>query len=161
MYVMTTANTNLKCHIKNHHSDIWNDNAVKYGWKNLDSQASTKSIASHGTPHEEFDIEKFHQRLVNFIIADNQVRPFCAPNGISFSLLITSGHQHDWMPRVQEPPLAPVERSTRLYDPSSNQSMSNDPGGQGSLLWSPKVWPCCESQFLISFPLLISLSRTL
>jgi replication initiation and membrane attachment protein DnaB len=75
---MSTANTNLKRHIKTRHIEIWNENAGKYGWKNLDSQASTKSVASLDTPREEFDVEKFHQRLVNFIVADDQVRPFCA-----------------------------------------------------------------------------------
>lgn len=75
---MSTANTNLKRHIRNCHSELWHANAPKHGWKNLDSQVSTQSLASQGIPREEFDVERFHQRIVSFIVADDQVSEFCA-----------------------------------------------------------------------------------
>jgi hypothetical protein len=81
---MSTGNTNLKRHIRTYHRALWDANAGKNGWKNLDSQVSTKSVASQGRPREEFDVEKFHQRLVHFIVADDQVSLFYAPNCVSF-----------------------------------------------------------------------------
>jgi hypothetical protein len=72
-YAMSTGNTNLKRHIRNCHSELWHANAPKYGWKNLDLQVSTQSIVSQGKLCEEFDVEKFHEHVVSFIVADNQV----------------------------------------------------------------------------------------
>jgi hypothetical protein len=73
---MTTANSNLKQHIRNFHRELWLANAQKNGWKNLDSQVSTQSVALQGKPHEEFDVDKFHQHIVRFIVADDQVSQF-------------------------------------------------------------------------------------
>jgi hypothetical protein len=76
---MTTANTNLKQHIKKFHRDLWLANAQKNRWKNLDSQVSTQSVASQGRPREEFDVDKFHQYILKFIVVDDQVSQICAP----------------------------------------------------------------------------------
>lgn len=85
MYARTTVTSNLKWHIRALHHDLWNANAEKNGWKNLDSQVSTKSIELCDGPREEFNVENFHQWLVNFIIVDDQVSPFCTLNGVSVS----------------------------------------------------------------------------
>ncbi|KAN0136340.1 hypothetical protein V8E53_005708 [Lactarius tabidus] len=70
---MTTANTNLKQHIKKFHRDLWLASAQKNRWKNLDSQVSTQSVASQGRPREEFDVDKLHQYIVKFIVVDDQL----------------------------------------------------------------------------------------
>jgi hypothetical protein len=81
-YVKSTVSSNLLWHIKALHCDLWDANTAKYGWKNLDS---TKSIVkSQGGPHEEFNMEKFHQWLVNFIVVDDQVGPFCSSDVLVF-----------------------------------------------------------------------------
>jgi hypothetical protein len=73
---MTTANSNLKRHIRNFHRELWLTNTQKNGWKNLHSQVSTQSVALQGKPCEEFDVDKFHPHIVRFIVADNQVSQF-------------------------------------------------------------------------------------
>ena len=86
-YAMSTGTSNLLRHIKAQHMDVWHAKAKVHGWKNLDSQTSTNAasnIASLGRVREEFDVEKFHEQLAKFIVADDQVSQFCAPN-ISFS----------------------------------------------------------------------------
>lgn len=101
---MSTGNTNLKHHIRNFHRELWHTNAKENGWKNLDSQVST-TVALQGRPQEEFDVEKFHKCLVCFIVVDNQVSLFCAPNCIIFShCFIAPGHQCNRMPGVPGSP---------------------------------------------------------
>jgi hypothetical protein len=75
VYGAKTGSSNLKRHIMALHCDVWDENAQYNGWT-LDLQ-STKSVEWQDRPREEFDVGKFHQWLVDFIVADDHISPFC------------------------------------------------------------------------------------
>src|ERR1700677_4043861 len=82
VYGPKTVSSNLKRHIMNLHRDVWEENAADNGWT-VESQ-STKSVEQRDRPREEFDVGRFHQRLLDFIVMDDQVRPFFDFNDFGF-----------------------------------------------------------------------------
>jgi|ERR1700761_2909474 hypothetical protein len=82
-YAPGNSSTTLRKHIERDHYSEW----AAHGWDKI--YASGKSRGSDapsmegGTVRDEFNEESFRTRLVNFIVADDQVCLF-APNGIAF-----------------------------------------------------------------------------
>ena len=143
-YAQSTANGNLLYHIKALHRDVWRANAKEHGWKDIDSasQASSKSLAvEQSRPPEKFNLEAFHEHLVRFVVADDQVSLVYAPI-IVFSLLISPGHQHYRMPGVPESSPTFTKRSSRYHDSPSLQTPPNDFGCLEELFRKPKERPC-------------------
>ena len=76
-----TSNTSLRPHIERHHLDLFLQLAKENGWKillpGLVSQARSEatSAATSGSAERrtQFDESTFHQHLLNFIVADDQV----------------------------------------------------------------------------------------
>src|SRR5215471_13864468 len=84
-YLKKSLNTTLHPHIEKFHLDLYSCLAKENGWKislpglisQAQSQASEAASQQDGWP-DKFDTETFHQQLLNFIIADDQVRfHFC------------------------------------------------------------------------------------
>jgi hypothetical protein len=80
-YSPNTSNTSLRPHIQKHHLDLFLRLAKEKGWtiqlpglvSQSRSQAANEAAASQVRQPEKFDEKTFHQHLVNFIIADDQV----------------------------------------------------------------------------------------
>ena len=76
------SNTSLCPHIEKHHRKLYLGLAKANGWKVLlpglvsqaQSRATSVASASEVGPLVEIDEQKFHQHLLYFIIADDQVR---------------------------------------------------------------------------------------
>ena len=82
-YAGSTGTSNLRRHIRTLHRNLWEENTEQNGWKDLD-ELSTNSSEQH-RPREEFNVDRFHDQLVRFIVADDQVSPWCTPNDVSTS----------------------------------------------------------------------------
>ena len=52
--------------------------------KKRNNEPSTNSSEQH-RPREEFNVDRFHDQLVRFIVADDQVSPWCTPNDVCTS----------------------------------------------------------------------------
>ena len=86
-YSGSTSTTSLRPHIVRMHRDLYLRIYKAKGWtilpglaSQVQSQAAKEASASRDTrPHGrvEFSGQKFHQHLLNFIIADDQVRDTC------------------------------------------------------------------------------------
>lgn len=80
-YSHTTSTTSLRPHIEKHHLELYLTLAKEKGWNILlpglvsqaRSQATTKAATSEGGRPDKFDERTFHQHLMNFIVADDQV----------------------------------------------------------------------------------------
>jgi hypothetical protein len=80
-----TSTTSLRPHIEKHHLELFLRLAAERGWKvqlpglvsQARSQAASEASASQGQRSVEFSEQKFQQYLLNFIIADDQVRDLC------------------------------------------------------------------------------------
>ena len=85
-YSKNTSTTSLRPHIEKHHLQEYLRLYKEKGWKVLlpglmsqaRSQAASEASASRSRPdgRAEFSLQKFHQLLLKFIIADDQVRAF-------------------------------------------------------------------------------------
>jgi len=80
-YSKTTSTTCLRPHIENYHLKLYLLLAQKHGWKHslpgLVSQARSKAASDASgsrVRRGEFTEERFHEHLINFIVADDQVR---------------------------------------------------------------------------------------
>jgi hypothetical protein len=82
-----TGNSNLRVHIENHHADEYEKLCSEHGWKNqlpkhkvreelkLTGQTTLDGIArADVTNRERFTRQAFLRHIVNFIVADDQVR---------------------------------------------------------------------------------------
>lgn len=80
----TTSNTSLRPHIERNHLDIYLRVAKERGWTHelpglkaqARSQAASDASALQVAPLVQFSEERFHQHLLNFIVADDQVHLF-------------------------------------------------------------------------------------
>jgi hypothetical protein len=80
-YSTKTSNTSLRPHIERHHLDLFLQLAKENGWKvllpGLVSQARSEATSAAASVSAErrgqFDESTFHQYLLNFIVADDQV----------------------------------------------------------------------------------------
>jgi len=77
-YSKSTSTTGLRGHIRKHHLELYMLLAPQKGWKPLLSQApsqvTTEAKALQVPRQGEFDVQRFHRCLLNFIVADDQVR---------------------------------------------------------------------------------------
>lgn len=78
-YSTRTSTTSLRQHIKKHHFDLYSTLADARGWNTslvLKGQSQTSDSVTLASAQDEqrevFDQNKFHQRLVDFIVADDQ-----------------------------------------------------------------------------------------
>lgn len=84
-YSAGTSNTSLRPHIEREHLDLYLKVAKERSWKlslpgllsQARTQAASQGTASQGTQSAEFSQDAFHQHLLNFIVADDQVRDAC------------------------------------------------------------------------------------
>ena len=78
-YSRKTSTTSLQPHIERHHLDKFNKLATKHGWKillpGLVSQARSQAMeaSEDGDRRDNFNEQTFHELLLNFVIADDQV----------------------------------------------------------------------------------------
>ena len=80
-YLMKTSNTLLQPHIERHHLNLFLPLAKENGWKvllpGLSSQArleaTSTAMSVSAEQHGHFNKHTFHQHLLNFIFADDQV----------------------------------------------------------------------------------------
>jgi len=92
-YSQKTSTTSLRPHIEKYHLEPYLILAKENGWKILlprlisqaRSQATNEATTSWGERSIKFDENTFHQHLLNFIIADNQV---CSHDLIMFTMLM-------------------------------------------------------------------------
>jgi hypothetical protein len=82
VYSKTTSTTSLRPHIEKYHLEQFKQLAKEHGWKillpGLASQARSEAIvgAQQGRPDNlNFNESTFHDCLINFIVANDQV-PF-------------------------------------------------------------------------------------
>jgi hypothetical protein len=81
-YSVNSSNTSLRPHIEIHHLLLYTQLAEKYGWKiQLPGLMKSRSALTDGAPspansqrEDKFTERSFHEHLVNFIVADDQVR---------------------------------------------------------------------------------------
>lgn len=81
-YSQKTSTTSLRPHVEKYHLELYKTLAKQKGWKillpGLLSQArsqATNEATSQGERPDKFDERTFHQHLLNFIVADDQVCP--------------------------------------------------------------------------------------
>lgn len=79
-YSLKTSNSSLRPHIGKHHLDLYKKLAKERGWNVLyvikDRSETSDSVvppSAEGEQRELFSEELFRKRLVNFIVADDQV----------------------------------------------------------------------------------------
>ena len=80
-YSKKTSNTSLRPHIKRLHTALYNHLVKENGWENLvpglvsrSRSQATSEVSQLGVRQlDDVDQQKFHQHLVKFIIADDQV----------------------------------------------------------------------------------------
>lgn len=77
-YSQKTSTTSLRPHIEKYHLELYLTLAKEKGWKillpGLVSQArSNEAATSQGERPDTFNESTFHQHLLNFIVADDQV----------------------------------------------------------------------------------------
>ena len=79
-YSPKTSTSSLRPHIERHHLQLFQQLAKERGWKILlpglvSSARLQASIvdAAQGEQFEAFDKDTFHRKLLNFIVADDQV----------------------------------------------------------------------------------------
>ena len=79
-YSYTTSTSSLRPHIEKYHLDLYQTLAKANGWTvylpGLVSQAKSQAVSevtTQGEQRDKFDVDTFHQHLLNFIIADDQV----------------------------------------------------------------------------------------
>ena len=78
-YSGKTSTTSLRPHIERHHLDKFNELATKHKWKilllGLVSQARLQATeaSEEGDHRDNFNEQTFHESLLNFVIADDQV----------------------------------------------------------------------------------------
>lgn len=82
IYSAKTSNTSLRPHLERVHLQLYMQQKELQGWKNqLPGQASlattTAATLAQDVCIDTFDEETFHRYLVNFIVADDQVRVVC------------------------------------------------------------------------------------
>lgn len=78
-YSKTTSTTSLRPHLARHHADLYLRLAKERGWEvqlpGYRSQAQSQAASDASAPPlVQFSEERFQQHLLNFIIADDQVR---------------------------------------------------------------------------------------
>ncbi len=80
-YSKTTSTTSLRPHIERNHLELFLCIAKKNNWKHslpgLMSQARSQAASeasSSQVRRVKFNEQNFHQHLINFIVADDQVR---------------------------------------------------------------------------------------
>lgn len=91
-YSLNSSTTTLRHHIRNHHLESYLTLAREKGWnlsqvllKGSQASESLALASAQGEEREEFDQVKFHERLVKFITADDQVCLFALQGRWSFS----------------------------------------------------------------------------
>jgi len=80
-YSAHSSNTLLWPHIELHHLLLYTQLAEKYGWKiQLPGIVKSQSALTDGAPslansqrEDRFTEQSFHEHLINFIVADDQV----------------------------------------------------------------------------------------
>lgn len=76
-YSTKTSNTSLRPHIERYHLDLFLQLAKEKEWKillpGLVSQARSEATSAAAERRGQFDEYNFHEHLVNFIVADDQV----------------------------------------------------------------------------------------
>lgn len=85
-YLRSTANGNLRHHLESHHEAKYVEVCASKGWKiQLAKRAAREALTQttldlhtqlNVTPRPSFSPKLFLQHLVNFIVADDQVRLF-------------------------------------------------------------------------------------
>lgn len=80
-YSKTTSNTSIRPHLMKYHRELHDRLAPENGWRPLPSQA-TSQVTSEAEAlqvgqQDEFNADKFHRYLLNFIVVDDQVRHLC------------------------------------------------------------------------------------
>jgi hypothetical protein len=90
-YSAHSSNTSLRPHIELHHLLLYTQLAEKYGWKiQLPGVVKSRSALTDGAPspansqrEDRFTERSFHEHLVNFIVADDQVRNCQSPGRVA------------------------------------------------------------------------------
>jgi len=81
IYSAKTSNTSLRPHLERVHLQLYMQQKELQGWKNqLPGQASlatTAATLAQDIRIDMFDEDTFHRYLINFIVADDQVRVVC------------------------------------------------------------------------------------
>jgi hypothetical protein len=80
-YSLKTLTTSLRPHIEKHHLELYLTLAKEKGWKiqlpglvsQAQSQATNEAAMLQVEQPDQFDERSFHQHLLNFIVADDQV----------------------------------------------------------------------------------------
>lgn len=151
-YALTTSTTSLRPHIEKYHLELYKTLAKENGWKILlpglvsqaRSQASVET-ATQGKPLDEFNVATFHQYLLNFIVADDQVcfrLIFFMFIMLMFALSDSQVSISCGMSRVQTSSSSSSKRSRRDDDSPSNQLSRAYCSGLESVLPSLKARSC-------------------
>ena len=116
-YVLKTSTTIRRHHAKTAHTELYNALAKEKGWISH-SQGIHAGVTPEGEPRHTFSEHLFHERLLRFVVANDQVsfrRDFI------FSILIRAFQASSscGLSRIQRSP--PIVE-TRSHDPSSNQN---------------------------------------
>ena len=97
-YSKNTSTTSIRRHIEKVHFDEYMDLCKANNWRVLlpgltsraRTQAASEASASGRRPEVEFSLQKFHQSLLKFIIADDQVCEHCISSQSVQSCVIPS-----------------------------------------------------------------------
>jgi hypothetical protein len=77
IYSAKTSNTSLRPHLEKAHRQLYLQLKEKHGWKSQlpgqASQATTAATQAQDVPIDTFSEQTFHQYLLHFIVADDQV----------------------------------------------------------------------------------------
>jgi hypothetical protein len=74
----TTSNSSLRKHLKSHHEEKYNEICSSNAWKNQLPGIVQSGITTKKVDREKYTEELFLQKIVNWIVADDQVsRNFC------------------------------------------------------------------------------------
>lgn len=107
IYSKGTSTTSLRPHIEKYHLEEYKRLANERGWKimlpGLVSQARSEAAASVPAADErrdDFDEQTFHEYLLNFIVADDQVclSFLCLPSHLNYSIFsVLEGRWMSWI----------------------------------------------------------------
>ena len=120
-YSQSTSTSPLRSHLRVKHLDVFQRAILEHGWEvsQAQSQARCEATASQLAQQDEFTERSFHKHILDFVIADDQVRPHLSSFYVHYAHVESQVCERHRTFRIQETPPPSTDRYHGRHDPAS------------------------------------------